>query len=452
MFPVVLRSYDGWDAQIKHTKEALRAVPGRGIGFGALRHLRGELEAVPAPRVSFNYLGRFDPRGEDGLYESITLNPGGEYAPEEERAHLLDVVGQVVDGRLVFDWAFSTAVHDEATVAGLAERFAAELTELVGHCLTDGAGGATPSDFPLVSLSQAEVDRLVGDGRDVEDVYPLTPMQQGMLFHTLLEPDSPSYFEQLMFVLDGVTDIQGLARAWQRVADATPVLRTSLAWEGLDEPVQRVHRSAPFPVTVGDWSGLPEEGQRAALEEFTAADERAGIDLSVAPLSRVALFRLSETRVQVVWTFHHILLDGWSLPLVMADLFTAYRGGALPARPAFRDYHAWLSEQDTEAAHAYWRDVLAGYDTPVPLPYDRAPDDVRSTRSTARLVDDLPAGPTTAVHDFAKRHRITVNAMVQAAWALLLSAYSGQTDVVFGATTSGRPTDLPDVESTVGIF
>ncbi|WP_158936012.1 condensation domain-containing protein, partial [Streptomyces sp. NRRL WC-3719] len=109
-------------------------------------------------------------------------------------------------------------------------------------------------------------------------------------------------------------------------------------------------------------------------------------------------------------------------------------------------------EQDTEAAHAYWRDVLAGYDTPVPLPYDRAPDDVRSTRSTARLVDDLPAGPTTAVHDFAKRHRITVNAMVQAAWALLLSAYSGQTDVVFGATTSGRPTDLPDVESTVGIF
>ncbi|MEV2200359.1 amino acid adenylation domain-containing protein [Streptomyces fradiae] len=452
MFPVALRSYDGWDAQIKHTKEALRGIPNRGLGFGALRHLRGELEAVPAPRVSFNYLGRFDPRGEDGLYESITLNPGGEYAPEEERAHLLDVVGQVVDGRLVFDWAFSTAVHDEATVAGLAERFAAELTELVGHCLTDGAGGATPSDFPLVSLSQAEVDRLAGDGRDVEDIHPLTPMQQGMLFHTLLEPDSPSYFEQLMFVLDGVTDIQGLARAWQRVADATPVLRTSLAWEGLDEPVQRVHRSAPFPVTVGDWSGLPEEGQRAALEEFTAADERAGIDLSVAPLSRVALFRLSETRVQVVWTFHHILLDGWSLPLVMADLFTAYRGGALPARPAFRDYHAWLSEQDTEAAHAYWRDVLAGYDTPVPLPYDRVPDDVRSTRSTARLVDDLPAGPTAAVHDFAKRHRITVNAMVQAAWALLLSAYSGQTDVVFGATTSGRPTDLPDVESTVGIF
>ncbi|MEU4734377.1 amino acid adenylation domain-containing protein, partial [Streptomyces fradiae] len=157
-------------------------------------------------------------------------------------------------------------------------------------------------------------------------------------------------------------------------------------------------------------------------------------------------------RVQVVWTFHHILLDGWSLPLVMADLFTAYRGGALPARPAFRDYHAWLSEQDTEAAHAYWRDVLAGYDTPVPLPYDRAPDDVRAARATERQELDVPDGLSDAVLDFAKRHRLTVNTVVQGAWALLLSAYSGQTDIVFGATTSGRPTDLPDVESTVGIF
>ncbi|WP_235617310.1 amino acid adenylation domain-containing protein [Streptomyces thermolilacinus] len=453
MFPVALRSYEDWDAQIKHTKECLRAIPDRGIGYGALRHLRGELRSLPEPRVGFNYLGQFDTSaGEDSLFTTSDLNPGGEYSPLDERPHLLDVVGRVVDGRLVFDWAFSTAVHDEATVAGLAERFAAELTELIGHCLTDGVGGVTPSDFPLVSLSQAEVDRLAGDGREVEDIYPLTPMQQGMLFHTLLEPGSSSYFEQTLLVLDGVTDIQALDRAWQQVVDATPVLRTTIAWQGIEQPVQIVRREAVLPVTVGDWSGLSQEEQRAALEEFTAADERAGIDLSVAPLSRVALFRLSETRVQVVWTFHHILLDGWSLPLVMADLFTAYRGGALPPRPAFRDYHAWLGEQDTEAAYAYWRDVLAGYDTPVPLPYDRVPDDVRAARATERQELDLPAGLSDAVLDFAKRHRLTVNTVVQGAWALLLSAYSGQTDVVFGATTSGRPTDLPDVESTIGIF
>ncbi|MFJ8663640.1 amino acid adenylation domain-containing protein [Streptomyces sp. NPDC093795] len=452
MFPVALEAHEGWDAQIKHTKESLRAIPHRGLGYGALRHLRGELAGLPTPQVSFNYLGRFDLRAEDGLFTSIELNPGGEYAPVEERAHLLDVVGRVVDGRLVFEWAYSTTVHDESTVAGLAQRFMAELTDVIAHCLADGAGGVTPSDFPLASLTQAEVDRLAGDGRQVEDIYPLTPMQQGMLFHTLLEPDSSSYFEQIMFGLDGVTDIQGLARAWQQVADAVPVLRTSLAWEDLAEPVQRVHRSAVFPVTVGDWSGLSEEEQRAALAEFTAADERTGIDLTVAPLSRVALFRLSETRVQVVWTFHHILLDGWSLPLLMADLFTAYRGGDLPSRPSFRDYHAWLREQDTETAHAYWREVLAGYDTPVPLPYDRVPEDVRAARSTARLVDDLSADLTGAAHDFAKRHRLTVNAVVQAAWALLLSTHSGQTDLVFGATTSGRPTDLPDVESAVGLF
>ncbi|MFI9000578.1 amino acid adenylation domain-containing protein [Streptomyces sp. NPDC053541] len=456
MFPVALEAYEGWEQQIKHTKELLRAVPHRGLGYGVLRHLRGALGELPAPQVSFNYLGQFDPgAGEgagDGLYESIVLNPGGEYAPEEERAHLLDVIGRVVDGRLVVDWAYSTSAHEAGTVTELAERFLAELTSLIEHCTAEGTGGVTPSDFPLARLSQAEVDRVAGDGRQVADVYPLTPMQQGMLFHSLLEPDSSAYFEQLLFVLDGVTDIDALARAWQRVADTTPVLRTSLAWEDLDEPVQRVHRSVTFPVTVEDWSGLTEDEQRAALAEFTTADERRGIDLTAAPLSRVALFRLSDTRVQVVWTFHHILLDGWSLPLVMADLFTAYRGGALRPRPAFRDYAAWLREQDTETAYAYWRDVLAGYDTPVPLPYDRAPEDVRAARSTARLVEGLDAELTSAVHDFAQRHRLTVNALVQAAWALLLSAHSGQTDLVFGATTSGRPTDLPDAEAAVGLF
>ncbi|NKY14107.1 non-ribosomal peptide synthetase, partial [Streptomyces somaliensis] len=343
-------------------------------------------------------------------------------------------------------------VHEESTVAGLAERFLAELTGLIGHCVAEGAGGVTPSDFPLAGLTQAEVDLLAGNGREVEDIYPLTPMQQGMLFHSLLEPDSSSYFEQTLLVLDGVTDIEALARAWQQVVDATPVLRTTLAWQGIAEPVQIVRREAVLPVTVGDWRGLSEEGQRAALEEFTAEDERRGVDLAVAPLSRVALFRLSETRVQVVWTFHHILLDGWSLPLVMADLFTAYRGGALPVRPAFREYHAWLAEQDVQAAHAYWREVLAGYDTPVPLPYDRTPDDVRAARSTERRELDIPDGLSDAVLDFAKRHRLTVNTVVQGAWALLLSACSGRTDLVFGATTSGRPADLPDVESTVGIF
>ncbi|RCV48953.1 hypothetical protein DEF28_22170 [Marinitenerispora sediminis] len=221
VFPVALRTGTGWDwgELLKAVKEDLRSVPNRGIGFGALRHLgtpeqRAALEDVPAPRVSFNYLGRFD-AGTAAPAVRFLTDPGD---PRHPRAHLLEVVGRVAGGRLVFDWAYARTVHEEGTVRALAERFTAGLADLVRFCLAEGVGGATPSDFPLVALDQAAVDRLVGDGRDVADVYPLTPMQQGMLFHSVLEPESSSYFEQLVLLLDGVADTAALAAAWRRCA------------------------------------------------------------------------------------------------------------------------------------------------------------------------------------------------------------------------------------------
>ncbi|WP_344386385.1 condensation domain-containing protein, partial [Streptomyces thermolineatus] len=174
--------------------------------------------------------------------------------------------------------------------------------DLLQHCLNHPTGGTTPSDFPLAHLDQHTLDRL-NLGRNVEDVHPLTPMQQGMLFHTLLAPDSSSYFEQTILSLEGVTDVRALARAWQTVTDATPVLRSFVVHQGLAEPVQVVLRDVTVPVVTEDWRGLSEDEQRAALREFLARDEAAGIDPTTPPLSRVALTRLTDTRVQIVWTF-----------------------------------------------------------------------------------------------------------------------------------------------------
>ncbi|WP_160168041.1 non-ribosomal peptide synthetase [Nocardiopsis ganjiahuensis] len=454
MFPVVLGSVPGWKEQIRSTKEMVRSVPGRGVGFGALRYLgsvaqREVLAGVPEPEVSFNYLGRFDTA--TGLHSNVRLNAGGEYEPREERAHLLDVVGRVEHGALVFDWIFSDQVHDRETVAALAERFDRALSDLVRFCLSEGVGGATPSDFPLAGLDQAAVDRLVGDGRGVEDVYPLTPMQQGMLFHSLGEGGS-SYLEQVVVEIEGVDDPERLGRAWQKVVDATPVLRSVPVWEDLDTPLQKVLLGVSLPVTVLDWRGLDEAGQERVRADFLRADQERGLDPGVPPLIRVALARLSETRVVLVWTFHHLLLDGWSLPLVLADVFAAYRNQPLAARPPFRDHLEWIAGRQEQEGLEYWRGVLAGLEAPTPLPYDRRPDDVHAAVSHARTVRTLPADLSDRVHSFAREHGLTVNALVQAAWALLLSAYSGEEDVVFGATTSGRPADLPDVESAVGIF
>ncbi|WP_285760575.1 non-ribosomal peptide synthetase, partial [Nocardiopsis ansamitocini] len=459
MFPVVLGTRADRCDQVKETKETLRAVPNRGVGFGALRYLgtseqQAALAAVPTPAVSFNYLGRFDTTGADtSLIGSVVLNAGGEYAPDEVRSHVLDVVGRVVEGRLLFDWIHSGTLHSRATITEVAKRFTAELSATVDACLAEDGDGATPSDFPLVDLDQQTLDRLVGAGRTIEDVYPLTPMQQGMLFHSLLEPDSAAYVEQVCYVVAGVGgEVDALARAWTSVAAATPVLRTTVAWEGLEAPVQVVHRDAVLPVTVLDWRGRSPAEQADALTALLAADEAAGLDLTARPPVRVALARLDDTRVQLVWTFHHLLLDGWSLPLVLDDVLTAYRGAVLPPRPAFGDYLRWLADQDPGAALEHWRDALAGFDTPVALPYDRRPDDARAARSTERSTAELSAERSAALHAFTRQHRLTPNTVVQGAWALLLSAHSGQTDIVFGATTSGRPTDLPNVESTIGIF
>ncbi|MFE2085322.1 non-ribosomal peptide synthase/polyketide synthase, partial [Streptomyces scopuliridis] len=464
---------DDWAATIKRVKEQLRAVPDRGIGYGALRHLGDATAHHADPRISFNYLGRLDMAGgADDWYRSATLNPGGEHSVREGRPHLLDVTAGLLDGRLVFSWHYSAGLHREETVQALVDDFAAELSRFVAHCAEPDAGGCSPSDFPLVRLTQAEVDGIAGDGRGIEDIYPLTPLQSGMLFHALAEPDSPAYLEQFAFTLDGVDDPARLANSWQRTVERSDALRVSLAWESVGEPVQVVHRRVTVPVTTLDWSGTDEAGQEALLRDFLREDRARGLDLTAAPLMRVTLARTSDDVVRVVWTFHHLLLDGWSTSAFLSDVLGEYTalGGTAAARRAappvdrgpFRDYVRWLGAQDHNAAEDYWRGVLAGFEEPVPLPYDRVPEQARRGQSSERVRVALEPGVAERVGGYARRHRITANALVQGAWALVLAQYAGvsggdstgagASDVVFGMTVSGRPADLPGAEDILGLF
>ncbi|MFE9746689.1 amino acid adenylation domain-containing protein [Saccharothrix saharensis] len=430
VFPVALDLPAGdWGTALKSVKEQLRSVPGRGIGYGALRHLARTAPACD-PRVSFNYLGRFDADQRD-----LELSAD----PRAPRPHLLDVVGQVRGDRLEFTFHYSEQAHDHATVTRLADGFAAALRGIVAHCAEPGAGGRTPSDFPLADLTQAEVDRITG-----EDAYPLTPMQAGMVFHGL--GDKGVYFQQTTFVVDGVTDPVAFADAWQRVVDRTPVLRSSVLWEGVRQPLQVVHEHVRVPFTFLDWSGLDADARAERLRDLLAEDRAEGIDLAVPPLMRVAIARLSPTSVQVLWTFHHVLLDGWSVFHVLSDVLGA---GEPDERRPFRDYVAWLAEQDEAAAEAHWRRVLGDFDSPTPLPADRPADHGTSSR---RLPVELTVEESEALYGFARRHRVTPSAIVQGAWALLLARSSGRRDVCFGATVSGRPAELPGVDSITGIF
>ncbi|MFD3917313.1 amino acid adenylation domain-containing protein, partial [Streptomyces sp. NPDC058603] len=326
-----------WAVLVKSAKERLRSVPGRGLGYGALRHLRRSVPAIH-PQVSFNYLGQFDTvtSGAKGS-GSAPQGPLREVGFIQDdagllagRDHALDVTSRVADGRLLVDFVWSAGVFSDEVMEGLASAFVGELEGFLAHCELPGAGGVTPSDFPLSPLDQAGLDAAVGDGRGVEDVLPLMPLQSGMLFHALAEADRPAYFEQLMYVVDGVPDVDRFAASWQRMVDEIQALRIGLVWEGVPEPVQVVHRDVRLPVEILDWRDSLLTEQDARWEALLAADHKRGLDLRRVPLARLTLARLGEGRVRVLFTFHHILLDGWSVARVLSlvlDDYAARRDG-----------------------------------------------------------------------------------------------------------------------------
>ncbi|GGS58598.1 hypothetical protein GCM10010171_61960 [Actinokineospora fastidiosa] len=430
LYPVTLDAPRGagWPGALKAVKERLRAVPHRGIGYGALRHIAGVVTGTD-PEVAFNYLGRVD----GGL--ALDAHPGS------PRPHVLDVNAVVTD-RLAITWHYSEALHDAATVTRLAEAMLTAVRAIVAECA--GAHGRTPSDFPLVALDAATVDRLATPG--VADILPLTPMQAGMVFHGLSRPGT--YFQQLAFVLDGVPDPAAYAAAWQRVVDETPVLRSAVVWEDVPEPVLVVHERATVPVTLLDWTGQDRE---ACLADLIARDAEP-FDLAAAPLTRVCVARLSDTEVQVLWTFHHVLLDGWSAFGVLADVAAAHAGRDLPERPPFADHLRHLARQDPAEAAEHWRGVLAGITAPTPLPCDRPRASVDEPSTTAHTETTLSEEDSAALDAFARAHGLTTGTVVLGAWALLLSAHSGHKRVCFGTTVSGRPADLPGVDAIIGMF
>ncbi len=317
----------------------------------------------------------------------------------------------------------------------------------------------TPADFPLASLSQQELNALPFEPRDIEDIYPLGPMQEGMLFHSLAQPGSGVYVMQDRYALRGMIDVQAFGDAWQAVVDHHPILRTSFFWRTELRPHQVVTRRVELPFEYLDWRGLESVEQEARIEAVLEAERRAGFDLHRAPLLRLRLVRLTGDRYRCIRSFHHILLDEWCTSPLLLDFRAVYgalvrreRPPVLTARP-FRDYIAWLQRQDTDAAERFWRNYLRGFTEPTPLAVDRS--DIGSggeAGTVADAIDELSATDTAALRRLAKRERLTPNSFVQAAWALLLSRYSGRDEVLFGVTVAGRPAVLPGSESMLGLF
>ncbi|MDU6495619.1 condensation domain-containing protein, partial [Bradyrhizobium sp.] len=366
--------------------------------------------------------------------------------------HLLAVNARVQGGVLQVSFGFSRKRYRTATVQRLADCFKAALKELLDHCATD-VHGLTPSDVPLSKLSQAELDALALDWRKVEDIYPLSPMQQGMLFHALHDDGTGLYANPLTAEVHGL-EPERLRAAWQAVTDRHDVLRTGFLWRELSgSPQQVVYRHAEMRFVEEDWHARAAGAAPAALDDALSAlarRERAeGFDLSRPPLQRLRLIKLDHNRHWLIWTHHHILMDGWSSARFMAEVMLLLEQGALPAqRLHYRDYIAWLQQRDHDAASAFWRNALAELDEPGLLT-SGGTGDVAGHGSLTMAVDpDLSA----SLQQFATRERVTLNTVVQAAWAQLLRRHTGQDTVCFGVTVSDRPAGLAGAEEMIGLF
>lgn len=469
IFPVLLEvsNSSGPGETLKSIKEQLRRVPNRGIGYGLIRYLRaekevsGSLEKLPQAQVSFNYLGQLDQvlRDETTPF-ALTNDPAGHsHSKLGSRKYLIEIDGSVSNGQLQTEWTYSSELHDRRTIEVIAESFVKKLRKLIEHCVLREVREYTPSDFPLINLSEAQLQQIQRTSGQMEDLYPLSPMQQGMLFHSLYGPDLGIYTTQLVCELNGCLNEDTFEAAWQAAVDAHAVLRTGFEWEAGKEPVQVVRRSVKVRLKREDWRSLDRGEQQENLEEYLRCDREQAFDLKQPPLMRLVLLRTADNESLFIWTSHHLLMDGWSLPIILNDVLTSYERLCRKEPPrvkpgrGYRDYIAWLKKQDLKGAEIFWRRLLKGFASPTPVATRRAPPpaDDNSAQYTEQQIR-LAESTTATLQAFAQRHQLTQNTVVQGAWALLLSSHAGRDDVVFGVVLSGRSAEVPEIESIVGLF
>jgi amino acid adenylation domain-containing protein len=293
--------------------------------------------------------------------------------------------------------------------------------------------------------------------QNVADIYPLSPMQQGMLFHSLYEPDSDVYFVQFSCNLKGNVDATIFEQAWQRLVEKYVVFRTAFIWESLSQPVQVVYRQVTVRVATYDWQHLTAQQQEQELAVFLESDQQKSLELSEAPLMRLNLIKLDKNTYQFVWSSHHLLLDGWSLSLVIKDFLKIYQEisqnqiSTDQTVVSYRQYIAWLQQQEQKPAEEFWQQKLQGFTAPTPLVIERSANSKNSNVYKKQQIQ-FPASTTATCQSFVRKNRLTLNNLVQATWGLLLSRYSQETDIVFGATVSGRETSIAGIEAMVGLF
>ncbi|MCC3380887.1 non-ribosomal peptide synthetase, partial [Paenibacillus farraposensis] len=463
-FPVALEigSNNDLSGQIKRIKESMRSIPHKGIGFGLLKYGSANLERVIRelkPEISFNYLGQFDQDLDNSSLQLSPYSTGGAISEHAVQAYTLDMNGMISEGTLSLAITYSSKQYRKETVERLSELIRTSLQKVIRHCTSKETAELTPSDILLKGLTIEQLDQLASHHRhvgEIENVYKLTPMQKGMFFHSLLEPHSLSYFEQATFEWHGHFDAQSFAQSLDALVQRHAALRTNF-YNGWGDPVQIVYRTKRSEFNYEDLRGMEQLQREAYIRNYIDDDRNRGFDLTQDPLLRVSVLHKGEADYLLMWSFHHIIMDGWCVPLITQEVFETYFAISqqrepefLPALPYSR-YIEWLDRQDDQAAAEYWSDYLADYEQHTQIPQAKAQNKPEAYVSK-QIVCELGKDLTGRIEQAAKRYQVTVSTLMQTVWGIVLQKYNSSRDVVFGSVVSGRPAEIPGIESMIGLF
>jgi bacitracin synthase 3 len=465
LFPVILEiSKDkGILQELISVKETLKSIPNKGIGYGQLKYLSGTgFQGGELPQITFNYLGEFGSglgsggEEKESLFEFSGEDQGSAVSPDQERMGEIDITGILLPEGLEISITYSEHQYKASDIEGIKREYEKALLSILSSLSSVKERIKTASDFTYKDLKQSEISELEKLSGRVEDVYGLSPLQSGMYYHWMLDKSSYSYFDQVSYRISGHLDEKTLGVSYQYLVNRHPVLRTCFKDSYGGSLLQVVLEGQVGDFRYKDISGESKAKQEAYLIYYRERDKQEGFDLGEGSQARLSVICLDAGSYEFIWSFHHILMDGWCISILNGEFYNLYNSISkrepvdLPSVPRYGSYIKWLSGLNQEEAKVYWKNYLEGFETASSLPHLLKIGEQPSEISEQELI--ISGDHFESLRKLNVRERVTINTILQAMWGILLSKYTNTTDVVFGSVVSGRPAELDGIEKMVGLF
>ncbi len=456
IYPVLLekRGEDISDV-IRNVKERLRTVPNKGVDYLMTQYTDVlPLEEKSNAGISFNYLGQFESAYEN--FHMLKESKGDEISLNMEQPYDWNVIGWVSDEKLKLELVYSTQQYQKETIVSFIELFKESLHDVITHCCQHNEVTLTPSDLTYNELSIDDLDQIQSN-LEIEDIYKLAPTQEGMLFHSILEPTSKVYFDQKVLTLQGAVNVDAIKKSMQALVDRYEVFRTVYKHENLEYPLQIVLKERDIDV---DYIDVQEACNTQSIQEvvdtYIQKDRVKRFNLLKDVLMRVTLLKVKEEEYRMIWSNHHIAMDGWCTTLLWNDFQKLYVGFSkniplkLEGVPKYSEYIKWLQQRDQQESKSYWFKYLENYEKTISIPKNN--NTKEETYDLQSHSFSLNKENTQAIQQLSKKCAVTLSTIFQAAWGILLSKYNHTSDIIFGNVVSGRNSEIEGVDSIVGLF